>query len=406
MSLVLPARAPLRVLIVHNAYQLRGGEDSVVEAESALLAKFGHNVEVWTRHNDDVKTMSRLFVAAQTMWSSSTWREIAKRVQVFRPDVIHVHNTLPLVSPSVFWAAEHLGVPVVQTLHNFRLMCPQATFLRDDRVCEDCLGKPFPWPAIRHRCYRNSAMQTAAVAGTVAVHRAIGTWDRKVTRYIALNNFCKSKFVAGGLPADKIDVKPNFVEQDVLPVWEGRHGGLYVGRLSVEKGVQTLMQAMGLLPSPDLKVIGTGPLEDRVKAVAAADWLGPQPLEEVFRHLSKASFLLLPSSCYEGFPRTLVEAFSWGVPVIASRHGSLLELVEEGRTGLLFDPGNPQDLARCIEWAQAHPDQMLAMGKAARSVYEERYTPAQNASELLAIYDRARQQYGCARQGAEVDRVH
>lgn len=406
MSVVLPARAPLRVLIVHNAYQLRGGEDSVVEAESALLSKFGHAVEVWTRHNDDVKTMSTLSVAAQTIWSGSTWRELVQRVRAFRPDVIHVHNTLPLVSPSVFWAADHLGVPVVQTLHNFRLMCPQATFLREEQVCEDCLGKAFPWPAIRHRCYRNSAMQTAAVAGTVAVHRAIGTWDRKVTRYIALNNFCKSKFVAGGLPADKIDVKPNFVDQDAAPVWEGRRGGLYVGRLSVEKGVQTLMQAMSLFPAHDLKIIGAGPLEDCVKDVAGADWLGPQPLNEVFRHLSKASFLLLPSSCYEGFPRTLVEAFSLGVPVIASRHGSLLELVEEGRTGLLFDPGRSQDLARCIEWAQTHPDEMLAMGRTARRVYEDRYTPAQNVSELLGIYDRARQQYGTARPGAEVDRVH
>lgn len=399
------ARAPLRVLIIHNAYQLRGGEDSVVEAETALLKKFGQDVEVWIRHNDEVKTMSTLSVAAQTLWSSATWREVVTRVKAFQPDVIHVHNTLPLISPAVFWAAHHLGVPVVQTLHNFRLMCPQATFLREEKVCEDCLGKPFPWPAIQHRCYRESALQTAAVAGTVSLHRALGTWQRKVTRYIALNDFCKSKFIEGGLPAHKIDVKPNFVERDSAPVWAGRRGGVYVGRLSVEKGVQTLLGAMRLVKDRDIKIIGTGPLEAQVKAEAAQDWLGALPLADVFAHLSSASYLLLPSACYEGFPRTLVEAYACGVPVIASRHGSLRELVDEGKTGLLFDPGKPQELAACIEWAQAHPDRMLEMGRAARQVYEERYTPEQNMRELMVIYERARA--ACAGQAAEqeVDRV-
>lgn len=394
----------MRVLIVHNAYQLRGGEDSVVEAESALLSQSGQAVELWTRHNDDVNEMSRLALAAETMWSMPSWRELRRRVAAFRPDVIHVHNTLPLISPSVFWAADSCGVPVVQTLHNFRLMCPQATFLREERVCEDCLGRAVPWPGIRHGCYRGSTLQTAAVAGAVSLHRALGTWRSKVTRYIALNNFCKSKFVEGGLPASRIDVKPNFVDRADEPVWDGRQGGLYVGRLSVEKGVQTLLQAMRLHPQHGLTVIGGGPLESSVQEVAGAAWLGQQPLGEVFRRLASSAFLVLPSACYEGFPRTLVEAFACGVPVIASRHGSLQELVDEGQTGLLFDPAQPQELAERIRWAQAHPERMLEMGRAARRVYLERYTPQQNAKELLAIYERARRQY--AGMTAEAGHVH
>jgi glycosyltransferase involved in cell wall biosynthesis len=389
VSDVAAARASLRVLIVHNAYQLRGGEDSVVEAETALLRERGHEVSLWTRHNDEVNAMSRLAIASQTLWSRDTWRGIAQRVEAFKPDVIHVHNTLPLVSPSVFWAAAHARVPVVQTLHNFRLMCPQATFLREGRVCEDCLGKAFPWPAIQHRCYRESALQTAAVAGTVSLHRALGTWRHKVSRYIALNAFCRDKFIAGGLPAERIDIKPNFVDRMQEPVWQGRQGGLYVGRLSVEKGVGTLLAAMRLLPGHGIEVIGGGPLEGEVGAVAGKAWLGPQPLDAVMARMSRASFLVLPSACYEGFPRTLVEAYACGVPAIASRHGSLAELVTHGRTGLLVEPSDPQALADAVRWAQANPDAMLEMGRRARETYLDRYTPGRNLAQLEATYLRA-----------------
>ena len=170
---------PLRVLLVHNAYQLRGGEDGVVDAEVALLREHGHQVELLKRTNDDVPGMSRLVLAAQTLWSSDTVRRLKEAAARFSPDVIHVHNTLPLVSPSVFWGAAALGVPVVQTLHNFRLMCPQATFLRDSQVCEDCLGH-MPWAAVRHRCYRDSAPQSAAIVAMLGLHRALGTYVNKV----------------------------------------------------------------------------------------------------------------------------------------------------------------------------------------------------------------------------------
>ena len=381
--------APLRVLIAHNAYQLRGGEDSVVEAETALLRQQGHEVDLWIRHNNDVSGMSRLNVARQTLWSTETVSTLRDRIARFQPDVIHVHNTLPLISPSVFWAAAGEGVPVVQTLHNFRLLCPQATFLREGRVCEDCLGRLLPWPAVQHRCYRESAVQTAAVATMVTLHKGLGTWRHKVTRYIALNEFCRGKFIAGGLPADRIDVKPNFVDQLAPPDWSGRHGGVYVGRLSVEKGVATLIEAMRAHPTHRVEVIGSGPLEADLKAVAGDAWLGALPLSEVLARLSRAAYLVLPSACYEGFPRTLVEAYACGVPVIASRHGSLQELVHEGRTGLLFEPGNAAALAECIRWAQSNPQAMLEMGKAARAEYEALYTPERNVTQLEGIYRRA-----------------
>lgn len=383
------AGAPLRVLIAHNAYQLRGGEDSVVEAETTLLRQHGHEVEAWIRHNDDVKHMSKLSVARQTLWSADTTATLRARIEAFQPDVIHVHNTLPLISPSVFWAANRAGVPVVQTLHNFRLLCPQATFLRDGQVCEDCLGRVVPWPAIQHRCYRESAAQTGAVAAMVTLHKGLGTWRRKVTRYIALNEFCKGKFIAGGLPPDRIEIKPNFVDHLEQPDWSERTGGLYVGRLSIEKGVMTLIDAMKALPDHGLQIIGSGPLESALSPVAGDAWLGARPFTEVMQKMARAAFLVLPSTCYEGFPRTLVEAYACGVPVIGSRHGSLQELVLEGRTGLLFEPGNAAELAERIRWAQTHPEAMLEMGRQARAQYEARYTPRRNAAQLEDIYRRA-----------------
>jgi glycosyltransferase involved in cell wall biosynthesis len=378
----------LRVLIVHNAYQLRGGEDSVVEAEAALLRSRGHEVELLIRHNDDVTRMSRVDVAAHTLWSQLTVQQMRGLFDSFKPDVVHVHNTLPLVSPSVFWAATQAGVPIVQTLHNFRLLCPQATFLRDGLVCEDCLGHA-PWPAVVHRCYRNSLLQTGAVTMMLMLHRGMGTYRNKVTRYIALNEFCRSKFIEGGLPADRIDVKPNFVDHAVAPQWGARGGGLYVGRLSVEKGLETLLQAMRLHPGHQIEVIGNGPFEHEVQASIGAAYLGGRPLASILDKLANAAFLVLPSVCYEGFPRTLVEAFACGVPVIASRHGSLQELVDDGRTGLHFQPGDAVDLVSKIKWAQDHPEAMIDMGKAARAEYESRYVPERNCEELLAIYRQA-----------------
>jgi glycosyltransferase involved in cell wall biosynthesis len=374
----------MRILIAHNAYQQKGGEDSVMATESTLLSSRGVEVAVYSRHNDEITGMSRVALAGQTIWSSRTEADIAKWVADFRPDVIHVHNTLPLISPSLYVAAHKAGVPVVQTLHNFRLFCTQAMFLRDGKVCEDCLGK-LPWRGVVHGCYRNSRVQSAVVGGMLAVHRALGTYRNKVTRYIALNEFCRKKFIEGGLPAERIVVKPNFVD---IPAGDEklRQGGLFVGRLSAEKGIVALARAMDQVPTCQLNVIGSGPEEAALSSRANIHMLGFLPRDQIFRHMQRAAYLLMPSIWYENFPLTLVEAFACGLPVIASRMGAMAELIEDGRTGLLFEPGAAEDLAKKIIWAEANPEAMIAMGKYARNEYEAKYTPERNFRRLMVIY--------------------
>jgi glycosyltransferase involved in cell wall biosynthesis len=377
----------MRVLIAHNAYQQKGGEDSVVASEMAMLESRGVEVAVYSRHNDDIKGISRIALAGQTLWSSRTEADIAKRVVDFRPDVIHAHNTFPLISPSLYVAADQAGVPVVQTLHNFRLFCPQAMLLRDGKVCEDCLGKS-PLRGVMRGCYRGSKMQSAVIGGMQVMHRALGTYHKKVTRYIALNDFCRDKFIEGGLPAERIVVKPNFVD---IPAGaeKPRQGGLFVGRLSAEKGINVLMRAMDQVPSCELNMIGSGPEESLLGSHANVRGLGFLPREQISGHMQQAAYLLMPSIWYENFPLTLVEAFASGLPVIASCIGAMAVLIEDGKTGLLFEPGSAGDLAKKIMWAESNPQAMLEMGKNARKEYEAKYTSERNFDQLMAIYAEA-----------------
>ncbi|MEC5218598.1 glycosyltransferase involved in cell wall biosynthesis [Actimicrobium sp. GrIS 1.19] len=377
----------LRVLIVHNAYQLRGGEDSVVDAERDLLRAHGHAVEMFERHNDELKTLPRSTIAADTIWSRQSVTALGATLQRFQPDVVHFHNTFPLISPSAYWAVRDAGLPVVQTLHNFRLHCPQAMYLRDGKVCEDCLGK-LPWRGVLHGCYRDSPAQTAVLAGMLVVHRALGTYREKVTRYIALNAFCRDKFIAGGLPAERVVIKPNFVDFTPPPVAD-RAGFLFVGRLSAEKGVAVLTEAWRSVDGGELSVAGTGPEAHLLDGVARLTGLGALPGEVVRAQMSRALALVLPSIWYECFPRTLVEAFACALPVIASRLGPLADLVEDGVTGLLFEPGNAADLAEKMQWAQSHPQEMAVMGRNARSKYEAEFSAERNYPQLIAIYDEA-----------------
>ncbi len=383
----------MRVLMVHNAYQQRGGEDSVVESEVALLRQHGHEVHVYERHNDEVGQTPKWQLAAGTVWSSRTVRDVQALIAGFKPDVMHVHNTMPLVSPSVYWAAQKLGVPVVQTLHNFRLLCPQAMFVREGRVCEDCLGK-VPWRGVLHKCYRGSRIQSAVMAGMLTTHRVLGTFATKVDKFIALNEFCRAKMIEGGLDGDRISVKPNFVDWQPAPRWDQRVGGLYLGRLTPEKGVDVLLRALVRQPGLRVRVVGGGPMAEVVAGASGVDYLGFLPLTEIWGHLSTASYMVVPSVWYEGFPRTIVEAFASGVPVIASRLGSLAEVVTDGKTGLLFNPGDDEDLAAKLAWAESHPQAMIRMGQAAREEYEARYTPERNCAELIEIYRSAMAQSG------------
>lgn len=380
-------KSKLKILVCHNAYQQRGGEDTVVEAEIELLRSRGHSVDVYLKDNSSIGQTPALKLAKETLWASSSYSDISRLLRGLKPDVIHVHNTFPLISPSLFWAADRGKVPVIQTLHNFRLMCPQAMFLRDGKVCEDCLGT-VPWRGAARGCYRGSVLQSTVLAGMVTVHRAMGTWQNKVTRYIALNEFCRSKFIEGGLPAERLAIKPNFVDFEP-PAPAERQGFLFVGRLSSEKGVDVLVDAQSRVTGSTLRVAGTGPDAPLLNEVPGLTALGSLQMEQVRHEMSAATALVLPSIWYENFPRTLVEALGCGLPVIASRIGALAELVKDGETGLLFEPGNADDLAKKMRWAMANPEAMASMGRKARRQYEAEFTAERNYRQLIEIYESA-----------------
>lgn len=382
-------REPIRVLIVHNTYQQQGGEDRVVEEEIKLLQIHGHEVRIFSRDNKSIAANRVIPLFINALWSREGAADIRTAIQSFRPEVIHVHNTFPLISPSIYWAAAAAKVPVIQTLHNFRLLCPQAMFLRDDKVCEDCLGK-LPWRAVAHRCYRGSAPQSATAVAMLGLHRSIGTFQNKVSRYIALSEFAKAKFVGSKqITADQIAVKPNFVDVERVDRFVARRGALIVGRLSREKGIHVLAAAMDKISDCEIDVIGTGPEQVKLEGQRTIRLLGWQEKRFIYDKMRAAKYLLLPSICYENFPRTLVEAFACGLPVIASRLGALPELLEDGYNGLLFTPGSPDDLASKIAWAEAHPDSMAEMGRNARTTYEAKYTADKNYVHLLQIYTEA-----------------
>lgn len=377
---------PLRILLVHCAYQLRGGEDSVVEAEMALLQAHGHEVRLLIRQNADIEHMPTWQVARDTIWSPRSARDLAEATRGWRPDVMHVHNTTLLLSPSIFWAARKQGIPVVQTLHNFRTACLSATFLRNGQVCEQCLGHA-PWRGVVHGCYRGSKAQSMVLASSIMAHRWMHTSDH-IDAYIALTQFSRQKLIDAGLPAERLHVKPNFVDGGEPPATTGRSGALYVGRLTEEKGVHVLQRAVASCPLA-LTVLGTGPMEDALRRDSGIRVLGQAPLPEVLRHMETASVLVMPSLWYEGFPRTLVEAFARGLPVIASRLGSMAEIIEDGHTGLLIPPGDASALQQALQWAHDNPERLAQMGTNARRAYETRFAPTQNHQMLRQIYDQA-----------------
>lgn len=378
----------VRVLVAHNAYQQRGGEDAVVEAELLLLRARGHPVELYQRHNDELRELGALAAARDTIWSSRTEADLKRLLAEFRPDVVHAHNTFALISPSVYEAVARARVPVVQTLHNFRLLCLPATFLRNGQVCEDCLGR-FPWRGVLHRCYHGSAPQSAVLAAMIGVHRALGTYQKKVSRYIALTEFSRSKFIAGGLPGERIAVKSNFVDVPALVEGRPRSGALFVGRLSPEKGTQVLARAAAKGLPAVIDVVGVGPELSFLEGVPGLRLLGWLNQGAVYARMREASYLVVPSLCYETFALTVVEAFANGLPVIASRLGVLAELIRDGATGLLFEAGNADDLGRKMAWAEAHPGHMARMGRTARHEYEMKYTPDRNYKALMSIYGAA-----------------
>jgi glycosyltransferase involved in cell wall biosynthesis len=400
----------MHILMAHNFYKLAGGEDQCVAAETAMLRAHGHRVTQYCLFNDATDGMGRLELAGRTIWSRPAFLEMRRLIGEHHPQVVHFHNTLPLISPAAYYAARAEGVPVVQTLHNFRLVCLNALLFRDSKPCEDCLGKTVPWRGVAHNCYRDSRAASAAVAAMIAAHRLLGTWRNAVDAYIALSEFSRRKFIEGGLPADKIAVKSNFAYPE--PGTGTGNGGyaVYVGRLSAEKGVETLLRAWRCLGNAvPLKIAGDGPLAPAVQEAAAHNaaiqWLQGVSHESVYDLIGAASFLVLPSQCYEGaLPRVVIEAFAKGTPVVVSRLGAMAEIVDDGRNGLRFEPGNPEDLAANVRCLFSNSPTLKRMRRAARETFDQNFSADANYKVLMAIY--ARIIDGCSRHDAhEMDAV-
>ncbi|QDY85906.1 glycosyltransferase family 4 protein [Paenibacillus polymyxa] len=387
-----------KVLIIHNFYQQSGGEDKVVEQESAMLRSRGIETEHYYVHNDSIQSkglanMAKL--AVEAAWSFPEFKRIKELLLRVKPDVVHVHNFFPVISPSVYHACERLGIPVVQTLHNYRLICPAATFMRGNEVCEKCLHGSL-LHSIRHGCYRGSQLQTIPVAAMIKFNELIGTWQHKVSRYIALTEFARDKFAESGLPLDRIAVKPNFIHHQAVKAKYDSNDRylLFVGRISAEKGVRNLLQAWSQLENRDglrLLIIGDGPEKAELAAAYPQEdirFLGKQDGDTVLDCMSRAMYVMVPSIWYEGFPMTIVESYSVGTPVLCSRIGALEEVVEDGVTGFHFQHDDLGNIKTVIRHAVAYEDYTAMRQKVAEN-YAAHYTEEVNVKQLLAIYSEA-----------------
>ncbi|HXF63698.1 MAG TPA: glycosyltransferase family 4 protein [Caldilineaceae bacterium] len=395
----------MRILVAHNFYQQPGGEDTTRTAEIALLRGYGHEVYEYIETNQRIEQMSPVSVAFQTIWSLPSYQRIRQTLAECKPDIVHFHNTFPLISPAGYHACRAVGVPVVQTIHNFRVTCLSATFTRDGRVCEDCLGKRIPWPGILHRCYHGSLTHSAVVAGYLVTHHTLRTWRQQVDAYIVLTEFAKAKLVQAGLPAHKLHIKPQciFPDPGARPAMAGDYA-LYVGRLSPEKGLPTLLRAWAQVPAEiPLKIVGDGPLKQSLQELAQrlklrnVEFVGQVDRSVVLKLMKQARLLVFPSECYEGYPLTITEALACGLPVLASRLGAMATILRDGDTGLLFAPGDAEDLAAQVQWAWTHPDDLLRISQNGRAQYENENSPEKNYLILMDIY-RAAGQARAARQ--------
>ncbi|KAF3888364.1 MULTISPECIES: glycosyltransferase family 4 protein [Nostocales] len=385
----------MKILQVHNAYRHMGGEEVVVAAEHEMLKQYGHEIHQWILENSSIEnanTLTKAKIALQSIWSTESYSQTRKKLQEFQPDIVHVHNTIPLISPSVFAACQDASVPVVHTLHNYKLICPGAYLYRNAGVCEDCVGKTVPYQGVIHGCYRGSNSQTAVAVAGLTTHRLRGTYKNEVDIYIALTRFARQKFIEAGLPAEKIAVKPNFVTSNIAI---GEHTGgyaLFVGKLVQYKGIETLLNAWHLLNEAiPLKIVGQGPLEILLKSNLPnnVEYLGRLPREKVVNLMQNASFLIFPSEWYEPFGMVIAEAFATGLPVIASRIGGITEIVKEGYSGWNFTPEDAQDLARTVQLAWSNPAELQRRSVLAREQYEDHYSLEQNYQMIMSIYQTA-----------------
>ncbi|HLF70736.1 MAG TPA: glycosyltransferase [Dehalococcoidia bacterium] len=386
------------VLFVHNRYQERGGEDAVFEAEASLMEANGHRVGRLVFDNRDLpeapSMVDALRLGVETVWSRPARRRLKQALAEFAPEVVHFHNTFPQVSPAAYSVCHDAGAAVVQTLHNYRLVCANGLLYRDGAPCEECAGRRVALPALRHACYRGSRAQTGAVVSMLALHRLRGTWRRDVDLYIAPSEFLRDKLIEGGLPAERIAVKPNFLEPDPGPKTCAGDYALFVGRLTASKGVETLLEAYRRRDDlPPLHVAGDGELAAAVQDAAYRDerivYRGRLDRAGVMTEMGGAACLVFPSRWYENFPVTIVEAFARGLPVVASNLGAIPEIVADGRTGVLFAAGDADDLGEKLACAAASPGTLQWMGAAARAEYACKYGGERNYELLIEVYERA-----------------
>jgi glycosyltransferase involved in cell wall biosynthesis len=387
----------VKVLLVHNRYRSESpsGENAVVDDEARLLAEAGCTVDRLELSSDEIGSWppgARATLPLRVVWSREGYRLTGAAIRRAQPSIVHFHNTFPLLSPSALWAARRSDTAVVHTLHNFRPLCPAATFFRAGRVCEDCLGR-VPLAAVVHGCYRGSRFATLPIAAMDGVHGALGTWRRCVDVFVLPSEFARSKYVKAGWPAARLAVKYNTIPDGQVKPPAGRAGFACASRFSREKGVDLLLDAWArAFPTggETLRLAGSGESEEalrsRASGLAGVRFTGPLARADVLTLLAGSLALVVPSRSYEVFPRVIVEAFSLGVPVIGPRLGSLPEVVSDGCTGLLFEPGSAESLARALRRLAEAPELAVELGRNARRDYEDRFSPQRTTSRLLAIY--------------------
>jgi glycosyltransferase involved in cell wall biosynthesis len=388
----------MKILLAHNYYQSTApsGEDSVFLMERELLESSGHEVVLYERHNDEIGTAmaTRVATALATTWSRTSFREVSRLIETHRPDVAHFHNTFPLISPSAYRACQIHGVPVVQTLHNYRLICPGALLMRDGLPCEQCVGTSFA-PAIKHACYRDSRGATSIVAGMLALNRLRGSYRYDVDCYLSLTQFARDRYIRGGLPHDRIAVRGNFLS-NAPSVGDGTgQFALYVGRLTPEKGVATLVRAWQGI-NLTLKVVGDGSLRNALEkqameSGARIEFVGLRPRSEVWSLMQKARFVIIPSECYEGFPITALEAFATGAPLIVAAIGALNEVIPGPAHGLKFKAGDADSLHATAASLIAAPEMLDSMRIANRTLFENHYTREHALRSLENIYSHVKE---------------
>ncbi|MGY3508910.1 glycosyltransferase [Bradyrhizobium lupini] len=389
----------MRVLQVHNSYQHRGGEDTVVAAEAALLRQHGNDVEQLIVSNDQISGFRHKMSTVLSLAYSRQSKELmSARVREFRPDIVHFHNLFPLLTPSVYDACWDSRIPTVQTLHNFRLGCINGMLLRDGVICEKCWGGNPLWGAI-HRCYRNSALGSAAAAVALSRQHARRTYHNKVARFIALTAFAKRKFANLGLPEHRIVVKSNFVSdpEGKDDFNERRQGALFVGRLSEEKGIPELIDLWREIDYP-LTIVGEGPLEARAKAASPPHirYTGFLTPDQVRQTMRRSAFLVFPSRWYEGLPMVIIEAFASGLPVLGSALGGTAELLATGEGGWLMPPNETSEWPQLVRDILTEPGALNEKQLSARRLFEREFSATVNYRQLVSIYNDAKAEFQSA----------